>query len=174
MKKGSYGRSKLVSHSPVQRKWIFTANSTNFVDISAIAIFYVNSTDTNILTINNIGSPILSIPINQLRIDNDGFYIYDISKIIQTYNNGCYFFAWIDNTGEIPENQLLISANSGNENEQCLVYTPAIETLWLSGIENKTITALRGIYIKNPSLPLVSTSITEQNELRLIYGSPSK
>lgn len=174
MKKGSYGRSKLIGHSPIQRKWNLIAYSTNFTDISYLAIFYVNCDNTNILTINDIGSPIASIPINQLKVIGLNDYSFDITKLIQIYNRGCYFFAWVDTSGQIQDNQLLLSNNSGDDYEECLIFTPAFETLWRNGAPYNPITLIRGVYIKNPALPMNIANVNELNELRLQNGDPQK
>lgn len=176
MKKGSYGRSKVVGHSPIQRKWNFVADSGGFTDISYIVIFYVNCDNTNIITIDEIGSPILSIQLNEFKIDNIGDYNFDITKTIQTYGSGCYFFAWVDTSGQIQDNQLLISNTTGfdTDNEECIIFTPVITTQWRNGALYNPINSIRGVYIKNPALPINLNELAQINELRLKFGDVNK
>lgn len=174
MRKGSYGRSKLIGHSPIQRKWTIDMRLSGFTDIAHFAIFYVNTTNTNITTVNDIGSPILKIQVADLRIKNvDPFY--DLTKIIQTYNSGCYFFAWIDSSGQIPGSQLLTVANSLLETDsECFIFTPAFETEWRNGPSYSPIPTIRGIFINNPALPFNNEYPHLQNELGLRMGDPNK
>lgn len=172
MKKGSYGRSKLIGQSPIQRKWSFKATTINFIDISYIAIFYINSDDSNIATVNDIGSPIISLKLNQLRLDT-----YDITKIIQTYGSGCYFFAWVNTSGQIQDNQLIDtiqSEESDIDNEECLVFTPSLTISWKNGSLINSINSIRGVYIKNPSLPINSNNTSHPNNLILLNSNVSK